>query len=123
MGSYKEQYYALKSMLDGLEHVLQSNGKSLDTYTKQQIEQHLESYKKSEEKLIKAIRYADKYLDLIHIFKEHDPENVLSIDHLKAFVEAREKYFDKTMGKQNDILNAIERILTTAHEALDKRMY
>jgi hypothetical protein len=118
----REQYPLIKNLLSASETVLQSRGKSLDSYTKQQIEQHLESFRRSEEKLIKAIRYADKYIDLLDVYKEYDSENVLSIDHLKLFVEAREKYFDKTIGKQNDLLTAIERIATTINEALDNKL-
>jgi hypothetical protein len=77
---------------------------------------------KSEENLIKAIKYADRYIDLLDIYKEFDPENVLSMDHLKAFVEARERYFDKTIGKQNDLLSALERIATSVNEALDTKI-
>jgi len=118
----KEHYPLIKGLLVAAENMLQSRGKVLDSYTKQQIEQHLENFRRSEEKLIKAIRYADKYIDLLDIYKEFDSENVLSIDHLKSFVEAREKYFDKTIGKQNDLLSAIERIATTINEALDNKM-
>jgi hypothetical protein len=118
----KEHYPLLKNLLDASEKMLQSKGKSIDGYTKQQIEQHLESYRRSEEKLIKAIKYSDKYIDLLDIYKEYDSENILSMDHLKSFVEARESYFDKTIGKQNDLLSAVERIVTTVNESLDKNM-
>lgn len=118
----KLHYPRIKGLLNASENMLHAKGKKLDLFTKNKIEEYLESYRKSEEKLYKAIKYADRYIDLINIYKEYDSENVLSMDHLKSFVEAREKYFDKTIGKQNDLLSAIERIVINVNEALDKNI-
>lgn len=118
----KEHYPLIKGLLHITEVALQTKGKALDSDTKNQIEKHLESYRNSEEKLIRAIKYADKYIDLLDVYKQYDNENILSIDHLKSFVEARERYFDKTIGKQNDLLSAIESIGASISEALDKEI-
>lgn len=118
----RDHYPLIKNLLVASEKMLNAKGKDFDANTKIQIEKHLESYRNSENKLIKAIRYADKYIDLLDIYKEYDHEEVLSMDHLKSFVDARERYFDKTIGKQNDLLSAIERIATTVSESIDKQL-
>jgi hypothetical protein len=116
----RENNSIIKGLLTTAEKMLQSKGQSFDSFTKQQLEEHLENHRKTEQKLIKAIRYADRYIDLLNVYQEYDTENVLSMEHIKKFVDARERYFDKTIGKQNDLLSAIERIATNVNEALDK---
>ena len=99
---------------------LTSKGKSFSTDTEKQFEEHLEQFRKIEDKLLKAIRYSDRYLDILNIYKDYDHENILNVDHLKSFVTKREHYFDKTIGKQNTILGAIEQIANSVNDALDK---
>ena len=118
----KENYPLLKMMFGSIESNIQKRGKSLDSATKQNIEQHLEKYRQTEEKLFKAIKYADKYIDLVELYGQYDSDRVLSIDHLKKFVEARDKYLNKTSGKQNDILSAIEQLTRSVVDAVDKKL-
>jgi hypothetical protein len=115
----REQYSLLKNLFYSVEKQLESKGKNFDGNTKQYIETYLENFKNTESKLIKAIRYADKYLDLLDIYQNNDPENVLNMEHLKKFVDAREQYFDKTINKQNTLLNAIQTIINKIDDALD----
>lgn len=115
----REHYPVIKGLLYAAEKTLQSKGKSIHEDTKKQIELHLENFRKSEDKLIRSIKYADRYIDLLNIYKIYDSNDILTMDHLKSFVEAREGYFDKTMGKQNNLLNAIESLLTTVNEKLN----
>lgn len=115
----REHYPVIKGLLYAAEKTLQSKGKNIHEDTKKQIELHLENFRKSEDKLIRSIKYADRYIDLLNIYKTYDSNDVLTMDHLKSFVEAREGYFDKTMGKQNNLLNAIESLLTTVNEKLN----
>jgi len=117
----KEHYPLIQNLFNSVEKMLQNKGKNFDPYTKKQIEDHLISYKNNEAKLIKAIRYADKYIDLLDIYKEYDSQNVLSMDHIKSFVSARENYFDKTINKQTTILDVIERLANTINDTLDNK--
>jgi predicted oxidoreductase len=94
-------------------------GKIIDSNTEMEFKNHIEKYKDAENKLVKAITYANKYVDLIELFNEVDTQNVLSIDHLKAFVEARNNYFDKTESRQNSIIFAIRKIADDVLEKLD----
>ena len=115
----KLNYPVMKSLFIAMKNGLTSKGKSFSPDTEQQIDAHLEQFKKLEEKLVKAIRYSDRYLDILNIYKDYDSENILNVDHLKSFVTKREHYFDKSIGKQNTILGAIEQIANSVSDALD----
>jgi hypothetical protein len=109
----------LEQLLQNTERNLNAMGKSLDVNTKMQIQKYIAQYKDSENKLIKAITYADKYIDLINVFKQYDNANTLNVDHLKSFVEARDKYFDKAESRQNTIISAIQQVADQVLEKLD----
>ena len=118
--SLRASYPVIKNLYHGIKGSLASKGKSFGADTEKQFEHNLEQFRKIEEKLIKAIYYSDKYLDVLSIYKDYDHENILNMEHLKSFVEKREHYFDKTIGKQNTILGAIEQIVNSVNDALDK---
>jgi hypothetical protein len=109
----------LENLVKGTLIKLKSMGKIIDSNTEREFKIHIEKYKDAENKLVKAITYANKYVDLIELFNEVDTQNVLSIDHLKAFVEARNNYFDKTESRQNSIISAIRKIADDVLEKLD----
>lgn len=119
--SIRVSYPVIKNLYHGIKGALASKGKSFGTDTESQFENNLEQFRKIEEKLIKAINYSDKYLDILNIYKDYDHENILSMDHLKSFIDKREYYFDKTIGKQTTILGAIEQIANSVNDALDKK--
>ena len=117
----KESYPVLKGMLLSLEDALKNKGKLFDSNTKKQIEDHLENFRKLEDKLIKSIKYVDKYIDLINIHKQYDPEDNLTIEHLQKFIQFRENYFDKTENKQDQLISAIENLALKLQENLNKK--
>ena len=70
----------------------------------------IESLKNSEEKLNKAILYTEKYARLLEIHGQKDNTNILSMDHLKEFVDNRNRYFIRVAKKQNDLMSIIRSI-------------
>lgn len=123
-GGHDEEVFAkqgdvLENLLNKTKSQLLSMGKTLDVDTQSQIQRHIAQYRDSENKLHKAIAYAEKYIDLIQVFKQYDESNVLNIDHLKSFVGARDKYFDKAETRQNTIISAIQQIADGLLEKLD----
>ena len=113
----KESYPTLKGMFFSLENALKNSGKFFDEDTKKQIEDNLENFKQVEEKLIKSIKYTDKYVDLINIHKKYDPEDVLTMDHLETFIKLRENYFDKTKDKLDLLMSAVETLTLKVEES------
>jgi hypothetical protein len=100
----------LKNLLKHVETKLQIMGKTLDVNTKEQIRKHIAQYEDAENKLFKAIAYSEEYIKLIEVYKEYDKNNVLNMDHLKSFVEARDRYFDKAESKQVSVISTLKEI-------------
>lgn len=110
----------LKNLLKHVENKLQIMGKTLDVNTKEQIRKHIAQYEDAENKLFRAIAYSEEYIKLIEDYKEYDKNNVLNMDHLKSFVEARDKYFDKGESKQATIISTLQEIGNSILAKLDE---
>jgi uncharacterized LabA/DUF88 family protein len=74
------------------------------------ISELIESLKNSEQKLYKASLYTEKYAKLLEIHGQKDNTSILSLDHLKEFVDNRNKYFSRVVKKQNDLMSIIRSI-------------
>jgi hypothetical protein len=110
----------LKNLLKHVENKLQIMGKTLDVNTKEHIRKHIAQYEDAENKLFRAIAYSEEYIKLIEDYKEYDKNNVLNMDHLKSFVEARDKYFDKGESKQATIISTLQEIANSILAKLDE---
>jgi hypothetical protein len=101
-----------------LDNALKARGKQLDQNTREQFLKLLESYKSSEVKLWKAIKYADAYANTIDLFKQYDKNNILTIDGMKKFVEERSKYENKLDNKENSVVNILQLLVELIDEKL-----
>jgi len=98
---------------------LRANGKEIDHQTQLELNDIVKSFESNENKLHKALNYVHKYIDLYNVYKQYDSDNVLSIDHIKSFVDARERYFDKTI-KSLDGLDVLKQLADQVLEKLEK---
>lgn len=89
---------------------LQRYGKEITPGDRKKIDELILSLRNSESKLYNAILYTEKYAKLLEIHGQKDNSNILSMDHLKQFVENRNKYFTRVAKKQNDLLSIIRSI-------------
>jgi hypothetical protein len=72
----------------------------------------------NEQKLITAALYAEKYAQLLEVFEQQDPNQVLSLDQLQQFVDARNKYFEKVTTRRNALTSIIETVTEIAAKGL-----
>lgn len=117
---FAKQSDIIENLLNTLKHKINLFGKNLDADTLRNIDTYLKQYKDSENKLMKAIKYTDRYIDLIEIYQEYDNSHILSVDHLKSFVEARDKYFNKTENRQNTLLNVLQSISDSVLDTMNE---
>jgi hypothetical protein len=107
----------LKAQYQNLVSRLGRKGKSIDQDDHKQVEQLITSLLDSEDKLSNIVSYGEGYLDLLENWSVYDSDNILSLSHLKEFVDQKDKYAAKIDKKQS----AITSILETVARAIEDR--
>lgn len=95
---------------------LQKHGKEIEKSDHDKILNLIDSLKKSEEKLYKATLYTEKYARLLEVHGQKDATSVLNMDHLRQFVDNRNKYFTRVSKKQNDLMSILRSIAEAANK-------
>ena len=98
---------------------IESMGKQLTPSDKQELLNSVQKYKDLENKLIKAIVYADKYIDMVRLVGDDD--SLIDLNHIKEFVEARDKIVFKSINQQGNIINTLEYILNDTINSLNNQ--
>lgn len=106
----KLTWYGLKAQYMALTEALQGMKKDIAPADKAKIEDLFTSLKRSETKLMQINLMLEKYRELIQIHGVEDNTKTLSVDHLKEFVDNRNKYFMRVAKKQNDLISIIKSI-------------
>ena len=106
----KQTAYIIEAHFVSLNSRLKKHGKEISKSDADKILNLLESLKKSEDKLNKAMLYTEKYTRLLEVHGQRDNTDILSMDHLKQFVDNRNKYFARVSKKQNDLMSIIRSI-------------
>ncbi len=89
---------------------LKNHGKAIAEGDNIRINELLTNLKNSEVKLMQIMLMTEKYKDLLQIHGEKDGTSQLTVDHLKQFVDQRNKYFNRVVKKQNDLTSIIRSI-------------
>ena len=87
---------------------LKAANKDLEAGDKESITKMISDLKTTESKLLKSAIYTSKYNDLVSVFSETDSKGVISLDHLKKFVDNRNSYFEKTTKKQDSLMSIVK---------------
>ena len=106
----KQTGHIIERQFVALHTRLQKYGKEINKQDYEKIQNLIDSLKKSEDKLYKATLYTEKYARLLEVHGQKDETSVLSMDHLKQFVDNRNKYFTRVAKKQNDLMSIIRSI-------------
>jgi hypothetical protein len=111
IGSESKQTWALfKTHYLVLINQLKNHGKDIAKDDKDKINKLFEQLKNSETKLMQVLLMAEKYKDLIQIHGERDSKSQLTMDHLKQFVDQRNRYFTRVAKRQDDLISIIRSI-------------
>lgn len=106
----KHTGFIIENQFLALTERLKRHGKAISQADNAKIVALIDSLKKSEEKLYKANLYTEKYAKLLEVHGVKDNTSVLTMDHLKEFVDNRNKYFARVSKKQNDLLSIVRSI-------------
>jgi hypothetical protein len=106
----KQTWYMLNVGYQSLVDQLSSVNKKISDEDNNKIRELIEQVKSSEIKLTRMLLITEKYKNLLFTHGETDTTDTLSIDHLKRFVDQRNKYFVKVARKQNDLISIIKAI-------------
>tara|TARA_A100001015_G_scaffold94130_1_gene104662 strand:+ start:1230 stop:3116 length:1887 start_codon:yes stop_codon:yes gene_type:complete len=87
---------------------LKAANKDLEAGDKESITKMISDLKTTESKLLKSAIYTSKYNDLVSVHSETDSKGVISLDHLKKFVDNRNSYFEKTTKKQDSLMSIVK---------------
>jgi len=104
--------------VEALGYRLQNMGKQIHQGDLAKINALIDSLRNSENKLNKTMLYAEKYARLLETHGLKDSSaHVISMDHLKEFVDQRNKYFDRVSRRQTDLYS----VLTSIAEAVSNK--
>jgi len=107
----KKQGELIANLFKMVDNKLTSMNKSLDVSTKANIDKAIARYNDDENKLFKILSAIDTYIDLHDVYKQYDSNNVLNESTVLAFVEARDKSFNKTGTRQQDLLQLFQALI------------
>ena len=107
----KKQGELIANLFKMVDSKLTSMNKSLDVSTKANIDKAIARYNDDENKLFKILSAIDTYIDLHDVYKQYDSNNVLNESTVLAFVEARDKSFNKTGTRQQDLLQLFQALI------------
>jgi cysteinyl-tRNA synthetase len=106
----KQVWSLLKTHYQGLRYQLKKHKKEIAKVDVEKIEELFNQLQKAEVKLMKVIVMTEKYKRLLEIHGEQDASTVLRIEHIKRFVDERNRYFDRVVKKQDVLLDIIKSI-------------
>ena len=116
--NYIFTFSQLENQYNGLKSQLQAHGKEIDPADDKYIQASFETLKRTEKKLVEVIAVTEKYKNLISVYGNNDPDKLLTTGHLNEFVKARESQFDKTISRQQNIVNVLKTIAEGIPEIL-----
>ena len=109
-----KQYLALVARL-------KARGKEIAEVDAKKIRDLIEELKQKETKMVKLVLMTEKYASLLEVHGQNDPNGVLTIDHLKEFVDQRNQYFQRVAKKQSDIISIIKSIAEAVNKETPKK--
>ena len=109
---FENQYKSFKNALNGA-------GKTIDPVDDKALTDLLESFKKSEKKIVISLKLIEKYLQLMDVFKNNDPRGVLTLSNLDLLVSTNKTQVEKGSKKQESLINALTTLSSIVENAVN----
>jgi hypothetical protein len=103
----KQTWSVLMAHYNALRAQLMSKNKDIAEVDRTKIQNLFDNLKDAEIKLTKVLLMTEKYKRLLEVHGEKDANTVLTLDHLKRFVDERNRYFNRVSKRQNDLISII----------------
>jgi hypothetical protein len=110
---YENQFKSYKEILNG-------SGKQIDPNDEKSLKDLIESFKKSEKKMIISLAIIQKYIELMDVFKYNDPKGILSLSNLNEIINNNKMIVQKANKKQDTLLNALQTLSSVVADAVNK---
>jgi hypothetical protein len=110
---FMNQYKALKN-------ILESNGKKIDPNDDKSLLELLDSFQKSEKKVVISIKLIQKYVELLNVFKYNDPQKILTLTNLNELVTTNKNQLEKSVKKQDNLISALHTLASVVEAATKK---
>lgn len=115
---HKQTWALLEGEYNSLVQRLKRNNKNVAPKDNEAIRELISKLRDAETKLNHTMLYAEKYAALIEVFRQHDPKNMLRIDDIEEFVNARNHYFSKVKARQDSLVSIIKTVAAAAVDEL-----
>ena len=107
---FQPSYETLNEIFNGLHEHLKAKKRDITQVDLTAIRSELDTLRKSESKLIKLISYLEKYIDITDTYKNNDPDNILTVDHIIAFTNKTKNTSTVLTQSQERIFNLLKTI-------------
>ena len=114
----KHTWSIMERQYKGLSERLRQYKKSISSGDHKLITKLISQLRDAETKLIKVMLYGEKYAKLLEVFGQNDGKNILTLDNLQKFVDAKASYLNKVKERQNSLTS----IIRTVAEAVAKEV-
>lgn len=115
---YRQHPQISTTLIQNIEK-LKRLGKNFDQSEEAKLMKELKAYELAENKLLRSVRYVSKYADLMDYNKTYDRTNLLTMSHLQAFIDERNKYFGRVDEKQRNIMDIMTLLLGVKEDVIN----
>ena len=117
--NYKFASLEFENQYKSFKNALNSAGKTIDPVDDKALTDLLESFKKSEKKIVISLKLIEKYIQLMDVFKNNDPRGVLTLSNLDLLVSTNKAQLEKGSKKQESLINALTTLSSVVENAVN----
>ena len=117
--NYKFASTEFENQYKSFKNALNSAGKTIDPVDDKALTDLLESFKKSEKKIVISLKLIEKYIQLMDVFKNNDPRGVLTLSNLDLLLSTNKTQVEKGSKKQESLISALTTLSSVVENAVN----